>query len=168
MKGSYKSISRKSTIDLLFIALFYLLGIYPKAKPYHQPLSPEMKQEVRKMERYSNQITLIVKEKLETIEDVKKFITRTEKDIADVTNIRQRYRNKLRNCTDDKLINEYKNKRDECTSILNNCRNKIKIANQIIEDTPKIKEVIKIEKQTITEQREIEQSKNKNRDRGVR
>ena len=163
-------ICRKSTIDLLFIALFYFLGIYPKDKPYHKPLSPEMKQEVRKMERYSNQINLIVKEKLETIGDVKKFIVRTEKDIADVTNIRQKYRNKLRNCTDEKLINEYKNKRDECTSILNNYRNKIKIANQIIEDTLKIKEVIKIEKQTIIEQREIEQgkNKNKNKDRGVR
>ena len=168
LKGSYKSISRKSTIELLFMALFYFLGIYPKAKPYHKPLSPEMKQEVRKMERYSNQITLIVKEKLETIEDVKEFITRTKKDIADVTNIRQKYRNKLRNCTDDKLINEYKSKRDECTSILNDYRKKIKIANQIIEDTPKIKEVIKIEKQTIIEQREMEQSKSKNRDRGVR
>ncbi len=166
LKGSYKSISRKSTIEILFITLFYFLGIYPKDKSYHKPLSPEMKQEVRKMEQYSSQIKLIVKEKLETIEDVKQFIARTEKDITDVTNIRQKYRNKLRNCTDDKLILDYKNKRDECTSILKDYRKKIKIANQIIENTPKIKEIIKIEKQMINEQREIE--KNKNRNRGVR
>lgn len=40
-------------------------------------------------------------------------------DIKNVTNIRQKYRNKLRNCTDDNLIKEYKTKRDECTNVLN-------------------------------------------------
>ena len=69
-----------------------------------------MKQEVRKMERYSNEIRLIVSEKLKTTEDVKSYISQTEKDIEDVTNLRQKYRNKLRNCTDDKLIKEYKEK----------------------------------------------------------
>ena len=48
-----------------------------------------MKQEVRKMERYSNEIRLIVTEKLKTTEDVKSYITQTEKDIEDVTNLRQ-------------------------------------------------------------------------------
>ena len=76
-----------------------------------------MKQEVRKIQRYSNQIRLVVKEKLPTIDEVKNYILQTEKDIVNVTNIRQKYRNKLRNCTDNDLINEYKVKRDNCTTI---------------------------------------------------
>ena len=60
-----------------------------------------MKQEVRKMQRYSNEIRLIVTEKIKTVDDVKNYIAKTEKDIERVTNLRQKYRNKLRNCTDD-------------------------------------------------------------------
>ena len=43
--------------------------------------------------------------------------TQTEKDIGSVTNLRQKYRNKLRNCKDDNLMEEYKEKRNECTIV---------------------------------------------------
>ena len=59
-----------SGIDVLFILLFHLLGLIPKRENY-KPLSPEMKQEVRKMERYTNEIRFIVTEKLKTLDDVK-------------------------------------------------------------------------------------------------
>ena len=49
--------------------------------------------------------------------------------------------------TDDELILEYKKKRNECTSALDQYRDKLKTANGILEDMPKIKEVIKIEQQ---------------------
>ncbi len=65
-----------SGIDVLFLLLFHLLGLLHKRENY-QPLYPEMKQEVRKMERYSNEIRLIVTEKLKTSEDVKSYISQT-------------------------------------------------------------------------------------------
>lgn len=120
-----------------------------------------MRQEVRKMERYSKEIRLIVTEKIKTIEDVKQYISRTEKDIEDVTNLRQKYRNKLRNCKDESFINKYKTKRDECTNILNTHRKNFKTANCILEDIPKVKEVIKIEKQMQREENEISKTKKK-------
>jgi hypothetical protein len=165
-KGNFKSISKMSGIEMLFVALFYFMGLLPKERPHYKPLSPEMKQEVRKMERYSNQIRLTIKEKLNTTEDVKRYISQTEDNIADVTSIRQKYRNKLRNCTDPDLINEYKSKRDSCTSILKDYRKNLKVANQILEDIPEIKKVIDIEKQMQKEEQVI--TKNKKRDRGGR
>ena len=152
-----------SGIDVMFLLLFHLLGLLPKRENY-QPLSPEIKQEIRKMERYSNEIRLIVSEKLKTTEDVKSYISQTEKDIDNVTNLRQKYRNKLRNCTDDKLIEEYKEKRNECTTMLNKHRKNLKTANYILEDTPKVKEVIKIELQMKNGQEEITKTKKKDRD----
>ena len=152
-----------SGIDVLFILLFHLLGLIPKRENY-KPLSPEMKQEVRKMERYSNEIRLIVTEKLKTLDGVKNYISQTEEDIESVTNLRQKYRNKLRNCTDDNLIKEYKTKRDECTTMLNKYRKNLKIANYILEDTPKVKEVIKIETQMkVLKKADIKKLKNKDR-----
>ena len=152
-KGDLKNISKMKGIDILFLLLFHLLGLIPKRENY-KPLSPEMRQEVRKMERYSKEIRLIVTEKIETVEDV---------NIKDVANIRQKYRNKLRNCTDDKLIKEYKTKRDECTNVLNIYRKNLKTANCILEDMPKVKEVVKIERQMKLEQMEVTKTKKKNR-----
>lgn len=161
-KGNLKDISKMSGIDVFFILLFHLLGLMPKRENY-KPLSPEMKQEVRKMQRYSNEIRLIVTEKFKTLDDVKNYISQTEKDIESVTNLRQKYRNKLRNCADDNLIKEYKTKRDECTTILNKYRKNLKIANYILEDTPKVKEVIKIERHMKMAQEDITKTKKKDR-----
>ena len=163
-RGNFNRIKKLNGIDMLFLTLFYLMGILPRERPMHKPLSPEMRQEVRKLERYSNEIRLIVTEKLNTTEDVKNYITQTEKKIEDVTDIRQKYRNKLRNCTDENLIKEYKQKRDDCTKILKEYRNKLKIANYILEDTPRIKETIEIEKQMkVLEQTDITKIKNKDK-----
>ena len=161
-KGSFNNIKKITGIDALFLILFYLLGLIPNRDNY-KPLSPEMRQEVRKMERYSNEIRLIVTEKLKTIDDIKNYILRAEKDIKNVTDIRQKYRNKIRNCSDNKLIKEYKIKRDECTTTLNRDRKNLKTANWILEDTPEIKEIIKIEKRMKREQEDITKIRKKDR-----
>ena len=163
--GNFKNISKMTGLDVLFLLLFRLMGVYQKRR-CREPLSPEMKREVRKMERYSNEIKLITNEDLKTIEDVQSYISQTESKIAEVTAIRQKYRNKLRFCTDEKLTEEYKSKRNDCTAILKDYRNKLKTANQIIEDNPKIKEVIEIEKQARNEK--LQKPKIKYRDRGAR
>ena len=87
----------------------------------------------------------------------------SEKDIENVTNLRRKYRNKLRNCIDENLIKEYKAKRDECTTKLNKYRKNLKIANYILEDIPKVKEVIKIETQMKRAQEDITKTKKKDR-----
>ena len=161
-KGDLKNISKMKGIDILFLLLFHLLGLIPKRENY-KPLSPEMREEVRKMERYSKEIRLIVTEKIKTVEDVKSYISQTEENIKSVTNIRQKYRNKLRNCTDDNLIKEYKAKRYECINVLNTYRKNLKTANCILEDIPKVKEVVKIEKQMKLDQMEVIKTKKKNR-----
>lgn len=162
LKGKFKDVSKMSGIEVLFLLLFHLLGLLPKRENY-TPLSPEMRQEVRKMERYSNEIRLIVPQKMKTKDDVEKYIVRTEKDIENVSNLRQKYRNKLRHCKDDKLIKEYKTKRDKCTTVLNKYRRNLKIANDILEDIPKVKEVVKIEGQMKREQDDVIKVKKKDR-----
>lgn len=161
-KGKFKNISKMNGIDVLFLLLFHLLGLLPK-RENNQPLSLEMKQEVRRMERYSNEIRLIVSEKIKTTEDVKSYISQTEKDIENITKLRQEYRNKLKNCKDDNLTKEFKTKRDECTTMLNKYRKNLKIANCILEDTQKVKEVIKIERQMKNRQEDITKTKKKDR-----
>lgn len=160
-KGEFHNMKKMSGLEVLFLLLFYLLGLYPKQQESNKPLSPEMKRAVRKMHRFSEQIRLILPEKLNTTEDVKNYILRTEKEIEEITTIRQKYRNNLRNCKDSDLINKYKAKCSNCTAILKKYRRNIKIANQILEDVPQIKEVIRIEKQMRTEELNLSKTKNK-------
>lgn len=166
-KGSFEFISAVSlTLELIFLTLFYLMGyrkIENQKTPY-KPLSPEMKAEVRKLEKYSNQVRLVCREKLETIDNVNTFIEKTTTEIEEIADIRQKYRNKLRNCKDDELIKEYKNKISECSNLLKIKRFDLKIAKQIIEDIPKIKETIRIEKQMKYQELEQVKAKKKNRD----
>ena len=164
-KGSFEFISVVSlTLELIFLTLFYLMG-YRKVetgRPTYKPLSPEMKEAKRQLERYSNQVRLVCREKLETIDGVKEYISKVTDEIKEKADERQRYRNKLRNCKDDVLIKEYKGKICECSDFLIKQRFNLKVANQIIEDVSKIKETIRIEKKM--KRQELEQGKIKNKE----
>ena len=160
LKGSYTRVPKLTGIEMLILCLLYLLGIIqPQSHKPHRPLSPEMREEVRKLERYSRQVRLVSKENLKTVDDVKNYISVTTKKMNEFINIRQKYRNKLRNCKDEDLIEEYKSKISDYSKVLKDFRYKVKIAKQIIEDVPKIKEVIKAEKQFETKVKNLEMEK---------
>lgn len=165
-KGSFEFISVVSlTLELIFLTLFYLIGyrkVATKNKSY-TPLSPEMKEEVRKLQRYSNQVRLVCKEKLNTLDEVKVFISKINDEINDYIDLRQNYRRKSRNCKDEELVKEYKIKISDCSLIIRKYRYDLKIASQIIEDVPKIKDVIKIERQMQYQGLNKKRTKNKNR-----
>ncbi len=165
-KGSFEFISVVSlTLELIFLTLFYLMGyrkVATKNKSY-TPLSPEMKEEVRKLQRYSNQVRLVCKEKLNTLDELKVFISKINDEINDYIDLRQNYRRKSRNCKDEELVKEYKSKISDCSLIIRKYRYDLKIASQIIEDVPKIKDVIKIERQMQYQGLNKKRTKNKNR-----
>ena len=165
-KGSFEFISVVSlTLELIFLTLFYLMG-YRKVSTQNKsytPLSPEMKEEVRKLQRYSNQVRLVCKEKLNTLDEVKVFISKINDEMNDYIDLRQNYRKKLRNCKDEELVKEYKSKISDCSLIIKKYRYNLKIASQIIEDVPKIKDVIKIERQMQYQGLDKKRTKIKNR-----
>ena len=124
----------------------YLLGYYPKNRR-HQPLSPEMKEAWRHLDRLSDQVRLVSHKGLTTIEDVHSFIAETDQLIQAITADRQKVYNKLRRCHDDEQRLELLRARDDCTTALNKLRKEKKTAHGIIEDNPTVKENIRIETQ---------------------
>lgn len=83
--------------------------------------------------------------KLNTLDDVKSFITDTDKEIKEIIELRKKVYNKLRHCDNDDRIRELKKSRDDCTTLLRQFRKEKKIALTIIEDEPKINENIRCE-----------------------
>ena len=95
--------------------------------------------------------------------EVKVVISKINDEMNDYIDLRQNYRKKLRNCKDEELVKEYKSKISDCSLIIKKYRYNLKIASQIIEDVPKIKDVIKIERQMQYQGLDKKRTKNKNR-----
>lgn len=145
-RGSFKRLRTIGGLYAKYLHYLYLMGKLPKWNQ-HKPLSPEMKEAWRHLDRISRQITLLSNKKLNTLEDVEGFIKGTVKSIDEVTEYRTKIYNKLRRCTNVDKRNELLSKRDDCTETLKQLRKEKKIALTIIEDNPRINENVRIEMQ---------------------
>lgn len=157
LKGNLSNTRKITGLKALYLHYCYLLGYIPKK---HQPLSPEMKKAWRKIDRYSQEIRLISKQNLNTLNDVNSFIINSTEQIKLIESQRQHIYNKLRRCADADKRTELLSQRNNCTSALNDLRKNICTANHIIADTPEIKSNIKAE-QSIQKQRYVVKNRQK-------
>ncbi len=143
-KSSFATVKKITGLKALYLYYCYRLGYLPKKKQ-HKPLSPELKEAWRKVDRYSNQVILISKYNLDDTDKVKEFINTNQEQIAIITNQRNQIYNKLRRCKDTEQISNLKYERNICTKQLTKLRKEIKTANTILNDVEKIKTNIKAE-----------------------
>lgn len=143
-KGSFVKVKKVTGLKALYLYYCYRLGYLPKEKQ-HKPLSPEMKEAWRKIDRYSNQVILISKYNLDDTDKVKQFISNNKDQIVAVTNHRNQIYNKLRRCKDTDKISSLKSDRDCCSAKLKRLRTEIKTADTILTDAEEIKMNIKAE-----------------------
>ena len=143
-KGSFATVKKVTGLKALYLYYCYRLGYLPKKKQ-HKPLSPEMKEAWRKIDRYSNQVILISKYNLDDTDKIREFINANQEQIAIITNQRNQIYNKLRRCKDTEQISSLKSERNVCTKKLTKLRKQIKTANTILNDVEEIKLNIKAE-----------------------
>lgn len=143
-KGSFTTVRKITGLKALYLYYCYRLGYLPKKKQ-HKPLSPEMKEAWRKIDRYSNQVILISKYNLDDTDKVRQFIKDNKEQIAIITNQRSQIYNKLRRCKDTDKIASLKSDRDRCSVKLKRLRTEIKTADTILNDIEGIKQNIKAE-----------------------
>ncbi len=143
-KGSFATVKKVTGLKALYLYYCYRLGYLPK-KNQHKPLSPEMKQVWRKIDKISNQIRLVSKYNLNNTDDVQLFINANQEQIATITNQRNKIYNTLRRCKDTDKISSLKYERNICTKQLTKLRKEIKTANTILNDVEEIKQNIKAE-----------------------
>ncbi len=162
-KGSFSTIRKITGLKALYLYYCYRLGYLPKKKQ-HMPLSPEMKESWRKVDRYSNQIKLIAKYKLVDTDKVRQFISDNKEQIVTITNQRNQIYNKLRRCKDTDKISSLKFERNCYTAQLTKLRKEIKTANAILTDAEEMKRNIKAEMNIQHQRFAVSQSKLKGRE----
>lgn len=162
-KGSFATVKKVTGLKALYLYYCYRLGYLPKKKQ-HKPLSPEMKEAWRKIDRYSNQVRLIAKYNLDDTDKVKQFINDNKEQIITIKNQRNQIYNRLRRCKDADQISSLKSERNICTKQLTKLRKEIKTANTILTDVDEMKKNIKAETNIQYQRFAVSRTKSQRRD----
>lgn len=158
-----KSIFRRAYKPKGIIALYYyyrfLLGLYSKHNMQHK-LTPKMREEVKKMDRYSERIRFLCKYKLETLDNVDELKAKKLREKQDILNARNRLyykRGKVDNETDK---NEMTKQIVAVTTELKRVKKEIRMCNEVTDNVPSMKEQIRE-----TEEKSKGKEKRKKKDR---
>ena len=144
VKGNLKNTKKITGLKALYFRYLYLLGVLPKNKK-HNPLSPEMREACRWLDRHTAQVQLICDNHLTDISSVEVFIKNTDSEIKLISDYRKMLYRDIASCHDPTEKVALIAKRDDCTQALAKLRKDKKTAARIIEDNPKIKGNIRIE-----------------------
>lgn len=161
MKGNLKTSKKITGLKALYFKYLYLLGVLPKNKKY-KPLSPEMREACRWLDRCTAQVQLICGNRLTDISSVEAFIKTADSEIQLISDYRKMLYREIDSCHDPDEKAKLIAKRDDCTKAISQLRKDRKTATRIIDDNPKIKENIRIEENMRNQYFGL----NKNRKRG--
>ena len=157
-KGRTKKLRKPKGIIALYYYYCYLLKVYPK-KNLNYKFTPKMKAEVKKMEKYSEQMRFICKYKLETIKNIENLKEQKKEELQETLNTRNRLyykRQKLDNESEkDAVTKEIIN----VTSIVEKIRKEIRLCDEVGDNSRKMKEQIKEMKEKEQEQTKKERRK---------
>ena len=162
-KGSFRRTRKVTGLKALYLYYCYRLGYLPKKKQ-HRPLSPEMREAWRRIDRYSRSIRLIAKHDFKNTDDVQQFIEANDSVIKELMRERNKIYRRIYRTDDNSQKEEYRTQCKVITSRLTALRKDNRTAKNIIEDSPKIKEDIAKEERAM-QQRFIVQHRNRNYNR---
>lgn len=161
-KGSIKKLRKPKGIIALYYYYCYLLKVYPKKKLNYK-LTPKMRAEVKKMDKYSAQIRFICKYKLENIKDVENLKEEKKEELQKILNTRNRLyykRQKLDNESEKEVLTK---EIISVTSAIEKVRKEIKMCDEVGDNSRKMKEQIK--EMDKKEQEKVKEKEKKKKDR---
>ena len=140
---SRKSARKIGGLKGLYYKYCYLMGYLPKKR--HRPLSPEMREAMRMCDKYSACARLLARESIDTIEDLQKYMEKSEAEIDVLSRERNKIRNRLRREKTPETIGELKEKRNDLTEQICSIRKDLKLAKFTIDRSEQVRNDIRIE-----------------------
>ena len=141
-KGSIKKLRKPKGIIALYYYYCYLLKVYPK-KNLNYKLTPEMRAEVKKMDKYSEQIRFICKYKLETINDIDNLKEQKKEELQKILNTRNRLYYKRQKLDNESEKDGMTKEIISVTSAIEKVRKEIKLCDEVADNSRKMIEQIK-------------------------
>ena len=156
-----RRIKYMDTVEALFYLLLELLKPSTPKPNYTPPLSPVLRQELRKFEQYQKQFRLLHDEQISTVSELEAFIGKLSTQISEFEEERSKTDNKRRRAktVDDKEM--YLAKIRGISAQIKPIRDKLKIAKATLETIPKIGKLFDIEREM--ERKVIQKERRKER-----
>lgn len=138
LRSWFKPFQKTSHIYRLYLHYCYLLGVLPEKTTY-RPTSPYLKEELRKLDEFSNQVRYMSKYGIETIEDLYADREKLQGEMDKLTTYRTKLQNKIRRASpaEKETLREEKSKVTEQITAL---RKQLKLNKGIEERSVKIQE----------------------------
>jgi uncharacterized small protein (DUF1192 family) len=149
------------TVEALFYLLLELLKPSTPKPNYTPPLSPVLRQELRKFEQYQKQFRLLHDEQINTVPELEAFIGNLSKQIDDLDAERKRIDNKRRRAKTGVDKDIYLSEIRGLSAQIKPIRDKLKIAKATLETIPKIEKLFDIEREM--ERKVIQKERSKER-----
>ena len=153
IKPYYTKYQNKQLTGLqrLFLHYQYILGILPKDNRRSIKYSDELKEAMKHIDEISEKTIFVCKNNILDIVELKQHKTESEAILNELIKQRQTLRNKVRRCSDNQLLNEYKNEISLLTIQIKSLRKDIRVCEGIEERT---NHIMHFEKEREVKQRE--------------
>ncbi|MBQ5321997.1 MAG: hypothetical protein J6J07_00965, partial [Oscillospiraceae bacterium] len=130
-----------------------------------RPVSPLLRDEVRKLDKYNEQIRLLAGFRIETGEELLSFIEGTGEKIKNLENERQKIYNKIRRVKTPEEEEKLKQRAKDISAEIAPLRKQKKTAEEIAENIPKIKELLRTEMEMEVSVLQKENTRQRSRER---
>ena len=134
------------TLEALFYLFMELLKPSTPKPNYTPPLSPEMRQEIRKFEQYQKQFRLLHDKNINTVPELEAFIGELSKQIDDLETERNQIDNKRRRAKTEDEKESFKADKRNISAQIKPIRDKLKIAKATLDSSVTITKLIDIER----------------------
>ena len=154
-KGSVEKLRKPKGIIALYYYYCYLLKVYPK-KNLNYKLTPKMREEVKKMDKYSERIRFLCKYRIETLSDIDNVKENKQEAMKKLLNSRNRLYYKRQKLDNEGKKDVVTNEIISVTYAIEKVRKEINLCDEVGNNARKMKEQIK-------EMKEKEQTKKERR-----
>lgn len=165
LKGSFRQVKKLTGFRALYFHYLYLMGKLPKNNT-RPPRHPILWEDIRKLERYTAQITLLCTHKIDTSAQLQAFVDSTKSKMDKLIRQRTDLQNKLRRMIDPEAIVAMRAGKAQLTAKIKPLRNDLKNSAEIVENTARMKERTAMIRSLEIQDKQKQQQKYRKRERG--
>ena len=157
-KGSFQPAKKLTGYRALYFKYLYLMGKLPRNRP-RPPRHPILWEDVRQLRKYTEQIRLIGRNKIDTSGQLQAFMDTTQSRMDELIRQRTHIQNKLRRAKEPEVIEALKAEKAALTEHISPLCRDLAVAAAIEERSAKMKEKLAVMRVLEAQERQTRQPK---------
>lgn len=143
LRGGAEDFMKVTTLHAIYIHTLYQFGLIPKQNNRRR-IPVELREDILKLDSIIEETRLLGRNHIDTAEQLFIYRGKIEEKISELTEKRQKLRNRLRRCPDESEITRVKARASEYSSELTHLRREVKYCDNIAERSGILKEKLSL------------------------